>query len=152
MPAGPETTSPAISDDKLIAWRNREWLEADGLGGYASGTASGIQTRRYHALLLTALQPPTRRCVLVNGCEAWIETPAGRFALSSHDYNPEVVHPDGVRHLVAFSTNPWPTWTYQLPDGLKIRHELFVPRGKSAAVLRWSVDPAGKVPTYSVTL
>jgi len=32
----------------------REWLEADGLGGFASGTVSGVRTRRYHALLLTA--------------------------------------------------------------------------------------------------
>ena len=38
-----------------------EWLEADGLGGFASGTVSGIRTRRYHALLLTATQPPAGR-------------------------------------------------------------------------------------------
>lgn len=43
-----------------------EWLEADGLGGFASGTVSGIRTRRYHALLLTATTPPTGRYVLVN--------------------------------------------------------------------------------------
>lgn len=152
MPARSETSSPAASDDNLTAWREREWLEADGLGGSASGTAAGIQTRRYHALLLVSLQPPTRRCVLVNDCEAWLETPAGRFALSSHDYNPEVVHPDGVKYLVSFTTNPWPTWTYQLPDGLRIRHELFVPRGKSAAVLRWSLDGDGPLPGYPVKL
>ena len=37
---------------------NAEWLEADGLGGFASGTASGILARRYQALLLTATTPP----------------------------------------------------------------------------------------------
>ena len=52
-----------------------EWLEADGLGGFASGTVSGIRTRRYHALLLTALTPPTGRLVLVNGFDAWVDTP-----------------------------------------------------------------------------
>ena len=67
-----------------------EWLEADGLGGFASGTVSGIRTRRYHALLLTATTPPTGRVVLVNGIEAWVETKAGRFALSSHRYAPDV--------------------------------------------------------------
>ena len=51
----------------------REWLEADGLGGFASGTSTGIRTRRYHALLLTATTPPTGRLVLVNGLDAWIE-------------------------------------------------------------------------------
>lgn len=49
-------------------------LEADGLGGFASGTVSGIRTRRYHALLLAATTPPTGRMVLVNGIEAWLET------------------------------------------------------------------------------
>ena len=44
-----------------------EWLEADGLGGFASGTASGLRTRRYHALLLVATTPPTGRMALVNG-------------------------------------------------------------------------------------
>lgn len=152
--SGPDATAPAtaIANEKLVAWRDQEWLETDGLGGYASGTASGIQTRRYHALLLTSLQPPTRRCVLVNGCEAWVETPAGRFALSSHEYNPNVVHPDGVRHLISFTTKPWPTWTFQLPDGVKIIHELFVPRGKSATVLRWSLDPASVGAGQPVTL
>jgi len=49
-----------------------EWLEADGLGGFASGTVCGVRTRRYHALLLAATTPPTGRYVLVNGLEAWL--------------------------------------------------------------------------------
>src|SRR5262245_49308126 len=63
-----------------------EWLEADGLGGFASGTASGIRTRRYHALLLVATEPPAGRVVLVNGVEVWADTPEGSFALSSQRY------------------------------------------------------------------
>src|SRR6266508_340534 len=47
-----------------------EWLEADGLGGFASAMTSGVRTRRYHALLLTAMTPPTGRVVLVNGFDA----------------------------------------------------------------------------------
>ena len=66
------TTSPISS---------REWLEADGLGGFASGTATGIRTRRYHALLLTATTPPTGRLVLVNGFDAWIETPKSQGSI-----------------------------------------------------------------------
>ena len=58
-----------------------EWLEADGLGGFASATTSGVRTRRYHALLLTAMTPPTGRVVLVNGFDAWVDTPSGSFAL-----------------------------------------------------------------------
>ena len=71
-----------------------EWLEADGLGGFASGTVGGVRTRRYHALLLTATSPPGGRVVLVNGIEVFIETASGRVALTSHRYAPDVIHPD----------------------------------------------------------
>jgi len=70
-----------------------EWLEADGLGGFASGTVSGIRTRRYHALLLTATTPPAGRMVLANGFDAWVETPVGTFSISSQRYAPDVIHP-----------------------------------------------------------
>jgi glycogen debranching enzyme len=79
--------------------RDAEWLEADGLGGFASGTVSGIRTRRYHALLLTATMPPARRMVLVNGFDAWIETQDQTFALSSQRYCPDIIHPDGSTEM-----------------------------------------------------
>ena len=51
---------------------NVEWLETNGRGGFASGTIAGANTRRYHALLLTARRPPTDRYVLVNHVEEWV--------------------------------------------------------------------------------
>ena len=72
-----------------------EWLEADGLGGFASGTVGGVRTRRYHGLLVVATTPPTGRMMLVNGFDAWVETPEGRVNLSTQRYLPDVLHPDG---------------------------------------------------------
>ena len=69
----------------------KEWLEPDGLGGFAMGAEDGIRTRRYHALLLAALQPPDRRMVLVADVEVYAITTAGRFALSSHRYRGNVI-------------------------------------------------------------
>src|SRR6266487_1678963 len=103
-----------------------EWLEADGLGGFASGTVSGIRTRRYHALLLAAMRPPTERVVLVNGFDAWVETANGRFALSSQVYTPDVVDPDGMTRMESFQPDPWPHWTFRLEDGTTIEQALFV--------------------------
>jgi predicted glycogen debranching enzyme len=114
-----------------------EWLEADGLGGFASGTSSGIRTRRYHALLLPATTPPAGRVVLVNGLEVFVETPAGTVALSSQRYAPDVTYPDGASRLVDFAPDPWPRWTYALPDGSRVEHECFVPSGTPATVLTW---------------
>ena len=93
-----------------------EWLEADGLGGFASGTVAGIRTRRYHALLLAATTPPTGRMVLVNGIEAWLETQRGRFALSAQRYTPDVVWPDGQERILGFQSEPWPRWAFRAAD------------------------------------
>lgn len=116
-----------------------EWLEVDGLGGFASGTTTGERTRRYHALLLAATKPPTGRMVLVSGFDAWVETPGGRYAISSQRYQPDIVYPDGATRIVDFELAPWPTWTYRLTDSLAIRQELFVPQGISACCMRWQL-------------
>ena len=117
----------------------KEWLEADGLGGFASGTAAGIRTRRYHALLLTATTPPTGRVVLVNGFDTWVTTPAGRYAITSQAYGPDVTYPDGATRIAAFTIEPWPRWTFALPDGTRIAQEILVPKDASAAAVSWKL-------------
>ncbi|HSE88695.1 MAG TPA: amylo-alpha-1,6-glucosidase [Candidatus Binatia bacterium] len=121
----------------LAKMKNDEWLEADGLGGFASGTVSGIRTRRYHALLLTAAKPPSGRIVLVNGFDAWVETEGGTFPLSSQLYSPDVVHPDGAQRIEQFKADPWPQWIYSLEEGTKIQFELFARNGASVTALIW---------------
>src|SRR4029453_2635194 len=116
-----------------------EWLEADGLGGFASGTVSGIRTRRYHALLLTATTPPAGRMVIVNGFDAWAETQRGTFAISSQRYGPHVIHPDGASRVESFEHEPWPRWRYKIDDGIVLEQELFVPKGESAIFMSWKV-------------
>jgi predicted glycogen debranching enzyme len=121
-----------------------EWLEVDGLGGFASGTTVGIRTRRYHAMLLTATAPPSERKALVNGYEAWLETAHGHWFLTSHRYAPDVVYPDGMIHLRKFELRPWPKWRFELENNLAIEQELFVPYGQSALVLNWRLaNPTG---------
>ena len=121
---------------------SREWLETDGLGGFASGTSTSIRTRRYHALLLTATTPPTGRTVLVNGFDAWVETPRGRFALTSQNFGPDVIHPDGAKRIESFQLDPWPRWTFRLADGTVIEQEIFAAHGAPTVCLCWrALDP-----------
>ncbi|GJD63285.1 amylo-alpha-1,6-glucosidase [Methylobacterium frigidaeris] len=115
----------------------REWLEADGLGGFASGPVAGPRTRRYHALLLAATTPPTGRVVLVNGFEAEVATDGGSAPLSTQGYAPDVIHPDGWRHVADFSPRPWPRWTFVLPDGTTILHEVLAEPDSCETLLRW---------------
>jgi predicted glycogen debranching enzyme len=122
-----------------------EWLEADGLGGFASGTACGARTRRYHALLLAAMRPPCDRWVLVNGLDAWVETNQGAYDLSSQFYEPGVLHPAGMRHAESFQAEPWPTWAYRLENGTRVQQEIFVIHGRPLAVVAWKLlEPTGQ--------
>src|SRR5439155_4952679 len=116
-----------------------EWIEADGLGGFASGTVSGIRRRRYHALLLTATTPPAGRMVLVNGFDASVETSNGTVALSSQRYGPDVCHPHGETRIESFEYEPWPRWRYKIDNDLFVEQELFVPKGESAVFISWKL-------------
>src|SRR5262249_11955776 len=115
-----------------------------GVGGFASGPVSGIRPRRYHALLLTATTPPSGRVVLVNGCEAWLETPGGPCALTSQRYAPDIIQPDGAQRIEAFEPDPWPSWVFALPGGGQIEHALVVQAGRSVVTLSWRLRGAAR--------
>jgi predicted glycogen debranching enzyme len=134
----------SLLPSSVLEKTGREWLEADGLGGFSSGTVSGLRTRRYHSLLLVSVAPRSKRFVLVNGVDAWVETPEARFALSSQLYTPHVMHPDGASYIESFDIEPWPTWIYKLPNGIRIQHEIFVPHGSAASALSWKILGKGK--------
>lgn len=118
---------------------SQEWLETDGLGGFASGTATGIRSRRYHALLLTATTPPTGRLVLVNGFDAWIETAAGRFELTSQHYAPDFIGGSGAQHIEQFTAHPWPRWIYKFEDSTRLEQEILVARESQLTQVCWRV-------------
>jgi predicted glycogen debranching enzyme len=129
-----------------------EWLEADGRGGFASGCADLVRKRRYHALLLAAAAPPSGRFVLVNGLEAWVETPNGLFSLSSQAYASGVVYPDGASRIGAFHADPWPSWMFDLEDGIRVVHEVVVSRRLGQTVLAWRRPRRRPEVTLSVRL
>jgi predicted glycogen debranching enzyme len=122
---------------RLTVDDSTEWLEPDGLGGFASGTSGGLRTRRYHALLLTATTPPTGRMVLVNGLDAWIEGAGEPEFLSRQRYSPGVVAPENAAVIESFAAEPWPRWIYRLRDGSRVEQEIFVPHATAAVAIRW---------------
>jgi predicted glycogen debranching enzyme len=91
----------------------REWLLADGLGGYASSTVSGLNTRRYHGLLVVATRPPVGRMVLLARIEEALVIGGRRFELSTNAY-PGTVHPRGFESLASFELDPLPTSTFEV--------------------------------------
>ncbi|MEX3931310.1 amylo-alpha-1,6-glucosidase [Paraburkholderia phymatum] len=117
-----------------------EWLEADGFGGFASGTVGTLRTRRYHALLLTATRAPAGRVVLVNGIEAWIEANGARYPLTMQRYAPDILYPDIAASLIAFDTTPWPTWRFRIDAQTGVIAEAFVAKATCETVLRWRAE------------
>src|SRR5689334_19505450 len=103
---------------------DREWLEADGLGGFASGRADLTRSRRYHALLVAATQPPAARMALVQGVEAWLVLDGARIPLSTNVYPHETLHPDIRGSLRSFQHTPWPRWTYEVASNVIVTHEI----------------------------
>jgi len=148
--------------------RDREWLETDGLGGFASGTVSGMRTRRYHGLLVTAMTPPTGRQMLVSGFDVAVEPPGGRWALSTQRYAGDVIAGDGEQHIESFGIgtprglpdppdadgggNPWPTWIYRLPDGTRIAQEILMRAGAPQVFVSWRLVSGSRGPTAAPDL
>src|SRR5436190_20319166 len=92
---------PEIAADLPDALR-REWLVTNGLGGYASGTVAGVNTRRYHGLLVAALAPPVERTVLVGGTIDWAAYAGNRYPLATQEYSDGTIDPHGYLNLVGF--------------------------------------------------
>jgi predicted glycogen debranching enzyme len=126
--------------------RDREWLETDGLGGFASGSVAGLRTRRYHGLLVTATTPPTGRMMLVSGMDVSVETPGGRWMLSTQRYAPDVIGGHGEDHVESFKLDPWPTWIFRLPDGTRLMHELLMRKGAPQVFLSWRLLSGSRAP------
>jgi predicted glycogen debranching enzyme len=116
---------------------SKEWLETNGLGGFASSTLIGCNTRRYHGLLVAATHPPAGRMMLVNGLEEWVVVGDTRYYLSCHQY-PGVVHPRGFENLIGFRLDPWPIWTYRI-GAMILEKSLTMIHGQNTVILTYKV-------------
>ena len=115
----------------------REWLETNGLGGFASSTIAGLNTRRYHGLLVAATKPPVGRMVLLSKLEETLIIDGRRVELSCNRY-PGVVHPQGHLHLKEFRLDPFPVFVYEV-DGFELEKSLFMVHGENTAVIQYEL-------------
>ena len=121
----------------LDAALSREWLETNGIGGFASSTIIGLNTRRYHGLLTAATKPPVGRFVLLSKLEETLLIDGQPFDLSANRY-PGVVHPQGFRHLKQFRLDPFPVFTYEI-EGIEIEKSVFMIYGENSTVIHYEL-------------
>jgi glycogen debranching enzyme len=114
---------------------SREWLVTNGIGGFASSTVIGCNTRRYHALLCAATRPPLGRMVLVNKADETLTVGARSFDLGSNQY-PGTIQPAGFQYLREFHLDPLPRWIYEVP-GATLERTLWMPHGQNRTVVRY---------------
>ena len=130
---------PEICQD-LEKGADREWIVTNGLGGYASSTVLGLNTRRTHGLLVAATRPPLGRKMLLSALEETLIVPGGRFELSTHR-TAAVVHPEGYRHLVEFRLDPCPTFFFRIGQIL-LEKSVFMLPGENATVIGYTLHSA----------
>ncbi|HEX8888644.1 MAG TPA: amylo-alpha-1,6-glucosidase [Pyrinomonadaceae bacterium] len=124
----------------------REWLETNGLGGFASSTIAGLNTRRYHGLLVAATKPPVGRIVMLSKFEEALIIDGRRYELSANQY-PGVVHPQGYKYQTGFRLDPFPVFTYEV-EGIRIEKSVFMPHGENTTVIQYKFkvqSPKSKV-------
>ena len=127
--------------DNLNEASRREWLETNGLGGFASSTIIGLNTRRYHGLLVAATKPPVGRYVLLSKLEETLLFDGRAFDLSTNRY-PAVVHPQGFRYLKEFRLDPFPVFTYEI-EGIEIEKTVFMVHGENSAIIQYQLGNVG---------
>jgi len=128
----------------LDAATRREWLETNGIGGFASSTIIGLNTRRYHGLLVASTKPPVGRVVMLSKLEETLFIDGKAFDLSANRY-PGVVYPQGLRYLKQFRLDPFPVFTYEV-EGVEIEKSVFMVQGENTSVVQYELtknnDPA----------
>ena len=135
----------------LPAALRREWLVTNGLGGYASGTLAGVNTRSYHGLLVAALNPPVDRTVLVGGLVEWVTYDGARYPLSTNEYGDGTIDPHGYRYLESFALEGMlPVWVFALADAL-LERRIWMAHGANTTYVLLS-PPARLAETCSLEI
>ena len=114
-----------------------EWLITNGIGGYAASTIAGVNTRRYHGILVASRRPPVERIVMVSRIEETLTIGGQEFPLST-SHSRKAVDPAGFIHLEQFDTEPIPTWVYQIQDVLVIK-SLCMIHGQNSTLVTYKI-------------
>jgi predicted glycogen debranching enzyme len=125
----------------------REWLETNGLGGFASSTIVGLNTRRYHGLLTAATKPPVGRIVMLSKLEETLIINGRRYELSANQY-PGAIHPRGFLYQTNFRLDPFPVFTYEV-EGFLLEKSVFMIQGQNATVVHYELghkEEANEIP------
>ena len=127
---------------------SREWLVTNGIGGYASGTLPGVLTRRYHGLLVAALEPPVARTLLFTKLDEIIHYHGQLYELSTNRWADGTVAPQGYLNLESFHLEgTTPVWHFAFADGL-LEKCIWMQPGENTTYIRYSYQRGSQPLTF----
>jgi predicted glycogen debranching enzyme len=119
-----------------------EWLETNGLGGWAGSSLSGCNTRRYHGLLMAAITAPAERMLLLSKLDETILLDGKHYDLATNDYG-DTISPEGFQFLSSFKKDFFPEWIYAVA-GIRLRKTVTMVNGENTTLIRYEVLNAEK--------
>ena len=120
-----------------------EWLVTNGLGGYASSTVLGVNTRKYHGLLVAALHPPGDRTVCLAKLDEEVSVGSSNYPLGTNEFH-DTIFPQGHVYLKEFALDPFPRYVYEVQD-VVVRKTIFMPKEKNVVAVKYQVLNHGMV-------
>ena len=122
----------------------KEWLETNGIGGFASSTIIGANTRRYHGLLVANIGPHVTRLVMLSKFEERIILPQGEIDFSTNLY-PNSIFPNGFAYQESFELSPFPKFTYKFGN-ITLEKTCFMVHNENTTIIIYSlIDGADSV-------
>ncbi|MCW4009018.1 MAG: glycogen debranching enzyme N-terminal domain-containing protein [Candidatus Bathyarchaeota archaeon] len=128
-------TTKEVSDFNEAA--QKEWLITNGLGGYASSTILGVNTRKYHGLLVAALSPPGDRTVCLSKLDEELNIDGKVYLLGTNEFK-DAVFPRGYIHLEGFSVSPFPTYFFNAHN-IEIQKTIFMHHEQNVTTIVYRV-------------
>ncbi|MCL4426296.1 MAG: amylo-alpha-1,6-glucosidase [Firmicutes bacterium] len=125
--------------EDLASGLRREWLDTNGLGGFAFGTVASANARMYHGLLVAALRPPTDRTLLLAKLEEEISLGGEVYKLYCNQWASGHEEAEGLKWLRSFSLEPFPVFRYGF-DGVLVEKRIFMIHGRNVTVIRYRIS------------
>lgn len=126
----------------------KEWLITNGIGGYASSTVIGINTRKYHGLLIAPLTPPARRYLILSKLDESIKIGEKEYNLYSNMCKNYIS--EGYKYLEQFEKTYIPVFTYKL-EKITIKKYIVLEYGKNTVCVLYKIINNGEQAKFTIT-
>lgn len=114
----------------------REWLLTNGIGGYASSTVTGSNTRRYHGLLIASFRPPVERHLILSKLDETVEIEGRQYDI--HAFSAGGFVKKGYNHLQRFIYDGLPEYIYSIGD-VTIRKTVCMVYGENTVIVQYRI-------------